>query len=86
VAAAVKRENGVISQARVALTNMGPTPVRARAVEQALTGATMDGLAAAAARAAEGTSPPSDTTASGDYRAHLATVLTRRALTAAAGG
>jgi carbon-monoxide dehydrogenase medium subunit len=86
VAAAVKRDNGVISQARVALTNMGPTPVRARAVEQALAGATMDDLAAAAARAAEGTSPPSDTTASGDYRAHLATVLTRRALTAAAGG
>lgn len=84
-AVAVKRDNGVISQARVALTNMGPTPVRATAVEQALVGAGVDGIAAAAAQAAAGTSPPSDTTASAEYRAHLATVLTRRALTAAAG-
>jgi aerobic carbon-monoxide dehydrogenase medium subunit len=85
VAAAVKRENGSITQARVALTNMGPTPVRASAVEQALAGATVDGIAAAAAQVAEGTSPPSDTTASAEYRRHLATVLTRRALTEAAG-
>src|SRR5690606_2360337 len=85
VAAAVRRENGAIAQARVALTNMGPTPVRAVAVEQALAGADADGIARAAARAAEGTSPPSDATASADYRRHLATVLTRRALTAAAG-
>jgi carbon-monoxide dehydrogenase medium subunit len=86
VAAAVKRENGTISQARVALTNMGPTPVRASAVEQALAGGSIDDIAAAAAQAAEGASPPSDTTASAEYRSHLATVLTRRALTAAAGG
>jgi len=85
VAAAVRRENGAIAQARVALTNMGPTPVRAVVVEQALAGADADGIARAAARAAEGTSPPSDATASADYRRHLATVLTRRALTAAAG-
>lgn len=85
VAAAVRRENGAIAQARVALTNMGPTPVRAHATEQALAGATMDDVATAAAHAAEGTSPPSDTTASADYRAHLASVLTRRALVAAAG-
>jgi aerobic carbon-monoxide dehydrogenase medium subunit len=84
VAAAVKREDGTITQARVALTNMGPTPVRASAVEQSLAGATVDGIAAAAARAAEGTSPASDTTASAEYRSHLATVLTRRALVAAA--
>jgi len=87
VAAAVKRENGTISQARVALTNMGPTPVRAVAVERALTGTggDPDAIAAAAGHAAEGTSPASDTTASADYRAHLVTVLTRRALVAAAG-
>jgi carbon-monoxide dehydrogenase medium subunit len=83
VAAAVKRENGTIAQARVALTNMGPTPVRATAVEQALAGASVDDIAAAAARAVEGTSPASDTTASAEYRSHLATVLTRRALLAA---
>lgn len=85
VAAAVKRENGAITQARVALTNMGPTPVRATAVEQALTGMSTADIAAAAGRVAEGTAPPSDTTASAEYRQHLAGVITRRALTAAAG-
>ncbi len=65
---------------RVALTNMGPTPLRAAGVEEALAaGAT---AADAAARAAEGTSPASDTNGSADYRRHLATVLTRRALEA----
>ncbi|HLV59241.1 MAG TPA: xanthine dehydrogenase family protein subunit M [Natronosporangium sp.] len=85
VAAAVRRDNGTIGEARVALTNMGPTPVRATAVEQALAGAGPDGVAAAAGHAAEGTSPPSDTTASAAYRTHLATVLTRRAVARAAG-
>jgi carbon-monoxide dehydrogenase medium subunit len=87
VAAAVRRDNGGIAEARVALTNMGPTPVRATAVEQALTGgaASPDALAAACEQAAEGTSPSDDVTASADYRRHLARVLTRRALAAAAG-
>src|SRR4051812_27312749 len=39
VAAAVRRENGRIAEARIALTNMGPTPLRASAVEAALAGA-----------------------------------------------
>ena len=39
VAAAVRRENGSIAEARVGLTNMGSTPVRASAVEAALSGA-----------------------------------------------
>lgn len=85
VAAALQRSNGTITHARVALTNMGPTPVRASAVERALTGGTVADIPAAAARAAEGASPASDTTASAEYRTHLATVLTRRALAAAAG-
>jgi aerobic carbon-monoxide dehydrogenase medium subunit len=86
-AAAVRRANGTITDARVALTNMGPTPVRAGAVEQALIGAeaSSDALAAAAGHAAEGTSPGTDTTASAEYRTHLARVLTRRALASAAG-
>ncbi len=83
-AVAVRRENGSVTQARVVLTNMGPTPVRATAVEQALVGG--EAAAAAAAHAAEGASPPSDVTASAEYRSHLAKVLTRRALVAAAGG
>jgi carbon-monoxide dehydrogenase medium subunit len=87
VAAAVQRENGSITAARVALTNMGPVPVRAAAVEQALTGgdATPETVAAAAASAVEGTSPVSDLAGSAEYRQHLAQVLTRRAVSAAAG-
>ena len=64
--------------ARVALTNMGQTPLRASGVEEAL--ASGAGAAAAAGRAADGTSPPSDTNASAEFRRHLATVLTSRAL------
>ena len=42
-------------------------------------------LAQAAARADEGTSPPTDMHASNDYRRHLAQVLTARALLGARG-
>jgi carbon-monoxide dehydrogenase medium subunit len=86
VAAAVRRSNGTITEARVGLTNMGPTPVRATAVEEALSGASTSDIPAAAERAAEGASAPSDLNGKSDYREHLARVLTRRALTAAAGG
>jgi carbon-monoxide dehydrogenase medium subunit len=75
VGVAVARTNGA---AQVALTNMGPTPIRATGVEEAL-GSGAD-PAAAAERAAEGTSPPSDHNGSPEYRRHLATVLVRRAL------
>ena len=87
VAAMVKAEGGTISEARVGLTNMGSTPLRARAVEQALAGqpATEDAVRAAAAQAAEGTNPPSDLNGDADYRRHVATVFTRRAVLAAAG-
>jgi carbon-monoxide dehydrogenase medium subunit len=87
VAAAVRLDDDTIAEARVALTNMGSTPVRATAVEQALVGqpATADAVREAAARAADGTSPPSDLNGDADYRRHLATVLTRRAVLAAAG-
>lgn len=87
VAAAVQRSNGSITQARVGLTNMGPTPVRAAAVEQALAGvdAGVDGVRAAAEHADEGTSPPTDLGGDTDYRRHLVRVLTRRAVLAAAG-
>ena len=88
VAATVKADGGTISEARVALANMGSTPIRATAVEQALVGqpATEDAVRQAAAAAAEGTNPPSDLNGDADYRRHLATVLTRRAVLAAAGG
>jgi carbon-monoxide dehydrogenase medium subunit len=87
VAAAVHRSNGTITEARIGLTNMGSTPLRATASEQALAGApaTEEAVASASASAAEGTSPPSDLSAKADYREHLATVLTRRAVRHAAG-
>jgi carbon-monoxide dehydrogenase medium subunit len=88
VAVLVRRSNGGIAEARVALTNMGPTPVRAVAVEQALSGAAADRAAvgAAAARAADGTQPSSDLAASAEYRSHLARVLTERAVLSALDG
>jgi carbon-monoxide dehydrogenase medium subunit len=87
VAALVRRENGAIAEARIGLTNMAPTPVRAAATEAALAGvdASADAVAAAAEHAAEGTSAPSDLSGKADYREHLARVLTRRAVLAAAG-
>ncbi len=85
VAATVRTAGGVIEQAKVGLTNMGSTPLRARAVEAALAGRPVGDLAAACAQAAEGTNPPSDLNGNADYRRHLATVLTRRAVAAAAG-
>ncbi len=87
VAAAVRTEGRSIAEARVALTNMAATPVRATGVEQALVGqsATAETIRAAAEHAAEGTSPTSDGNADADYREHLARVLTQRAVAAAAG-
>jgi len=86
VAAAVKRSNGAIAEARIGLTNMGSTPVRARAAEDALRGVAADtaSVGAGADRAADGTNPPSDLGGQADYRRHLATVLTRRAVLEAA--
>jgi aerobic carbon-monoxide dehydrogenase medium subunit len=84
VAAAVRRENGHIAEARVALTGMGETPVRARSVEAAVAGAADLGtVKSAASHAGEATSPPSDISGSAEYRRHLASVLTARALASA---
>ena len=87
VAAAVRLDGQTIAEAKVGLTNMGSTPIRARAVEAALAGqpATEDAIRQAAVKATEGTNPPSDLNGDADYRRHLATVLTRRAVVAAAG-
>ena len=66
-------------QPGVALVNMGSTrPVRASAVEAALRSGASP--ADAAARAGDGTDPPSDLNASPEYRRHLARVLVGRAL------
>jgi carbon-monoxide dehydrogenase medium subunit len=87
VLAVVKESDGVVSDVRIAMTNMGSTPLRATAAEEALRGKPLDAesIAAAAEHAGEGTRPPADGNATADYKRHLARVLTRRALTRAAG-
>ena len=66
----------------VALVNMGSTPLRATAVENAL--ASGASIAEAATLAAEGTNAGSDIHASKAFREHLARVLVKRALEDAA--
>ncbi|TDB82015.1 xanthine dehydrogenase family protein subunit M [Actinomadura sp. KC216] len=86
VACAVRRNGDAVEEARVALTNMGPAPVRAGSVESAVRGRPVseDTFRSAAGHATEGTEPPGDLHGSPEYRSHLATVLTSRALAAAA--
>jgi carbon-monoxide dehydrogenase medium subunit len=81
VAALVRSENGGVEEARVALTNMGATPLRATATEQALVAGADD----PAGTIADGTDPPTDTAASPEFRAHLARVIGRRSIEAALG-
>ena len=86
VAVTVRVGGGAIAEARVALTNMGSVPIRATATEQALVGVAVNAaeIAAAVANIADGTQPPTDLNGDGDYRRHLASVLARRAVLAAA--
>jgi carbon-monoxide dehydrogenase medium subunit len=87
VAALVKKAgDGSCEDVRIGLTHMGSVPLRATAAEAALRGGALDAqsIAAAAEQAAEGTEPPTDLNASADYKRHLARVLCRRALEAAA--
>ncbi len=85
VAAVVEKENGSISSARIGLTSMGSTPLRATSTEQALSGASAEQVAEAANVADEGTSPATDDAASAEFRRHLARVWTRRAVEEALG-
>ncbi len=87
VSAIVKDSEGEFADVRVGLTNMGSTPLRAHAVEEALQGQPVNAetIAKAAEQAAEGTDPPADLNASADYKRHLARVLCKRALMEAAG-
>jgi aerobic carbon-monoxide dehydrogenase medium subunit len=87
VAACVKIDGGTISSARIAVTGATSKATRASGAEAALVGkaATAETIAAAAALAADGLEINGDIYASSEYRAHLVTVLARRALTRAAG-
>jgi carbon-monoxide dehydrogenase medium subunit len=78
VVALVHRDNGAVAGASIGLVNMGATPLRARAAEDALAGGSS--IADAAVLVTDGTEPPSDLAASSEYRAHLARVIAARAL------
>ncbi len=82
VACAVKVENGVITDARIALGAVSPTPVRAKEAEKALIGnKPSDELYEKAAEIAKGECKPiSDHRASAEYRSHLVCVYTKRML------
>lgn len=85
VAATLTVSNGTIARARIALGGVGPTALRASEAEKLLVGHALDDAsterAIAAVRAA--IKPETDLHASADYRRHLASVLTGRALAAA---
>ncbi len=68
--------------AAIGISGVAAKPYRAAAVERALGGnaLTMETVATAAAKAAEGVDPLGDIHASAEFRAHLARVNTRRAL------
>jgi carbon-monoxide dehydrogenase medium subunit len=82
VAAVVERSNGSIGKASIGLTNMGATPLRATAAEEAIAGG--GSIDDASTLASDGAEPSSDHAASADFRRHLARVLARRALEEAA--
>jgi aerobic carbon-monoxide dehydrogenase medium subunit len=82
IAALIVRDGARCATARLASAGAGPVPVRLRAAEEILE---RDGLGeaavgAAAARAAELVEPDADVHASAEYRRHLTSVLTARAL------
>ena len=81
-----KAADGSCEDVRVGLTNMGSTPLRATATEQALRGGASTAPASwpRRSRRRRAPNPPSDLNASSDYKRHLAQVLTARALEAAA--
>ena len=86
VAAVVNWTDSGIAGAAIGLTNMGGTPLRAHAVEAALTGSSEKAqILAAASKVSELETPPADENASSEYRLHLAQVLIARAVAEAAG-
>ena len=78
-------EAGTCTRAAIALTGVGPAPVRSRSAEAALVGARPDPAAfeEAARRVRAAVNPPADIHASADYRRHVSGVLCHRALEAA---
>jgi len=84
-AAWVAKSNGSVTDARVALTGVGTRPMLATGSMEAIIGSdgSSDAVKAASARAAEGVTVLEDLYGTEEYKAHLATVYVKRALTEA---
>ena len=84
-AAWVQKDNGTVTNCRVALTGVGTKPTLAHGVAEALIGTdgSEQAVKEAAERATEGVTVLEDLYGSEEYKAHLAKVYTRRALTQA---
>jgi aerobic carbon-monoxide dehydrogenase medium subunit len=80
-----RQASGSCASARVALGGLGSGPIRAAGTETGLQGKSLtpEVIAAAAAKAAENADPTEDSYASAEYKRHVATVYTRRAIEAA---
>jgi CO/xanthine dehydrogenase FAD-binding subunit len=84
IAAHLPLSGGRVANARIAYGAMASTPIRARAVERALEGRSLDaaGIAPALAAASEGLNPPTDALASAWYRREVLPIHLRRLLLA----
>ncbi len=80
VAASVNLDNGVITDARIGLAAVAPTPIRATEAEDLLKGneLTAELLTQAGEAAAAAASPISDLRCSAEHRSEMVDVLTRR--------
>jgi carbon-monoxide dehydrogenase medium subunit len=82
VAAVVTVSGGKCQRAAIGINGVAGKAYRATAMERALQGQALDekAVTAAAAHAADGVDAQSDLYASGEFRAHLATVYAKRAM------
>jgi carbon-monoxide dehydrogenase medium subunit len=77
---------GTCAASRISIGGLGGAPIRAVATEKELQGKPLSpaNIAAAAARAVEGSDPDGDTYASAEYKLHVATLYARKAIETAA--
>ena len=80
-------QGGTCASAVVALTNVGPTPIKVAAATGALVGSKVDAaaIAKAASAASAACDPASDLRGPAEFRRHVAGIMTRRAIETALG-